>query len=84
VFGGIVWILFWVSVVYLLVQAIFRPGRHEDHTSDALEIARERLARGEITPQEYDEIVRHLRTRSAIRDRPATTVVPLRSALTSR
>jgi uncharacterized membrane protein len=62
VFGSVLWILFWVSVVYLVARAAFRPERRGEHTSDAIEIARRRFASGEITPQEYDEIVRHLRT----------------------
>ena len=40
----------------------FRPRRyrHYNYRNDPYEIARERLARGEITAQEYDEIVKKL------------------------
>jgi uncharacterized membrane protein len=62
VFVGIFWILFWASVVYLFVAAVVRPGRDGDGGGriDAIEIAKRRLARGEITPQEFQEIRRHL------------------------
>ena len=61
-FGGMMWI--WI----LLFGGFcwwgwgwFRPRRYRHYyRNDPYEIARERLARGEITAQEYDEIVKKL------------------------
>ena len=62
VFMGIFWILFWASLVYLIVAAIVRParGRPDGDDGDALEIAKRRLARGEISTAEFQEIRQHL------------------------
>jgi putative membrane protein len=62
VFMGVFWILFWASLIYLFVVAILRPsqGRRPGEDADALEIAKRRLARGEISPAEFQEIRRHL------------------------
>jgi uncharacterized membrane protein len=62
VFMGIFWILFWASLIYLFVIAIVRPaqGRRPDDGADALEIARRRLARGEISTEQFQELRRHL------------------------
>jgi len=62
VFGGILWILFWASLIYLFVTAIVRPGRHGEagEQASAMELAKRRYARGEISAQEYEEIRRHL------------------------
>lgn len=62
VFMGIFWILFWASLIYLFVVAIVRPaqGRQHGEDADALEIAKRRLARGEISTAEFQEIRRHL------------------------
>jgi uncharacterized membrane protein len=38
----------------------FRPRRPTYRVEDPLEIARRRLARGEITPEEYEDIKRKL------------------------
>jgi uncharacterized membrane protein len=62
VFMGIFWILFWGSLIYLFVVAIVRPAqsRQPGEEADALDIAKRRLARGEISPAEFQEIRRHL------------------------
>ncbi len=68
IFGGALWLLFWASVVYLFVATIIRPGHHHDHRAgepeDAMDIARRRLASGDITPEQFQEIRRHLDGRS--------------------
>lgn len=51
-FGGLLWIAFWVSIVWLLVSA-FRPERRRAAEDDALAIARARYARGEISREEF-------------------------------
>ena len=63
--GWMMWI--WVFLVGGLCWwgwGWFRPRRyrHYSYRNDPYEIARERLAIGEITAQEYDEIVKKLRT----------------------
>ncbi len=68
VFGGVWAILFWVALIALIVWVIRRiadrgggdargPERH-----DALEIAKMRYARGEITKEQFDQIKRDLTT----------------------
>jgi uncharacterized membrane protein len=65
VFMGVFWVLFWGSLIFLAIAAITRSGggsargRDADEIS-ATEIARRRLARGEITPEQFQEIRRHL------------------------
>jgi len=67
VFMGVFWVLFWGSLIFLAIAAITRSGggsvsargRDSDEVS-AMEIARRRLARGEITPEQFQEIRRHL------------------------
>jgi uncharacterized membrane protein len=65
VFMGVFWVLFWGSLIFLAIAAITRSsggsgrGRDADDIS-AIEIARRRLARGEITPEQFQEIRRHL------------------------
>jgi putative membrane protein len=61
IFMGVFWILFWASLIYLFVTAVARGrrgGRSDD--GDAIEIAKRRLARGEITTDQFQEIRRHL------------------------
>lgn len=56
-------IIFWVLVglgVYLIIRGLGSSRAEEDR---ALEIARERYARGEITSEEYEEIRRKLSKR---------------------
>ena len=55
---GVFWLLFMASVIYLFLSAFARGGGHDD--GDALEIAKRRLARGEITTGQFQEIRRHL------------------------
>lgn len=58
--GGIVMILFWVGLIVgavWLAQALFNSGRTSASTGrelSAKEILDQRLARGEITREQYD------------------------------
>jgi uncharacterized membrane protein len=63
-FGGVFWLLFWVSIVVLLVRGFsHREHHHHDESTEApMETARRRLARGEISAPEFEEIARHLRS----------------------
>jgi putative membrane protein len=64
----ILMIVFWVVVVGLIIFALTRMGRHGYHghhwnstaNLDALEIAKERYARGEINEKEFEEIKKNL------------------------
>jgi putative membrane protein len=66
VFGGIVTILFWAGVFALVIWAIAKLVGHDGSSSvavkkhDALDIARERYARGEITREQFEEIKKDL------------------------
>lgn len=61
IFGGAIWLLFWVSVIYLAFQAMTHRGhRHDEESGDPIDIARRRLARGDITPQQFEEMAHHL------------------------
>lgn len=64
VFGGILWVMFWVGVIALVVWAIRSLVGHGSKSSsqrrDALDIARERYARGEITKEQFDQIKKDL------------------------
>ncbi len=58
---GFVAILFFILIgigIYLFLSGYLRPRRVE--ADRALDIARERYARGEITKEEYDEVYRNL------------------------
>lgn len=60
-FSGILMVCFWVAVAFLIVWAI-RGGRHthgqcghcKDSENGALEILKERYAKGEINKDEFD------------------------------
>lgn len=59
-FGGIWMILFWGVIIGLIVWAITRvTGSQRGRSSSdetPLEIARKRLARGEITVEQFEEL----------------------------
>ncbi len=68
VVGGISTLLFWGVLIALIVWVVNRVTRHDHDASrgpgkqDALEIAKLRYARGEITKEQFDEIKRNLTT----------------------
>lgn len=59
-FGGIIFILFWGAVIWLIVWAIRRLGSGSGSAAGerrrAIDIARERYARGEITKEQFEQI----------------------------
>ena len=65
-FGGPWMIIFWVAIVGLIVWGGIALTRRGDSSPggtgkhDALEIARERYAKGEIPKEEFDEIRKNL------------------------
>ncbi len=69
VFGGLMMWLFWAAVIVLVILAIraFSGGRPLTGPSaqppqTALDILKERYARGEITKDEYESMRRNLAT----------------------
>lgn len=52
-FEGWLWLGTWILVLGVLVWFLVREPRHAEH-DDALEILRDRLARGEITTDEFE------------------------------
>ncbi len=59
-FGGFWMIVFWGVIIALIVWVIIRLSRRDDTTSSskvsALDTAKERYAKGEITKAEFDQI----------------------------
>jgi putative membrane protein len=55
-------LIFWGSIIWLVVWAVSRT-RHEPQAGgrhDALDIARARYAKGEITKEQFDQIKKDL------------------------
>ena len=62
-FGGIMMIIFWVAVILLVVWLVRRmsgQGMGMSRNSDALSIAKERYAKGEISHEEFEKIKKNL------------------------
>jgi putative membrane protein len=59
-FGGFCMIVFWGAIVALIIWAVIKLSRREDTSSvskvNALDAAKERYAKGEITKAEFDQI----------------------------
>lgn len=72
ILGGLLMLLFWIVVIALAfwaIRALTRTGRDRDegrpldlHENTALEILKQRYARGEISREEYQEMRRDLET----------------------
>jgi putative membrane protein len=58
--GGFWMIVFWGAIVALIIWAVIKLSRREDTSSvskvNALDAAKERYAKGEITKAEFDQI----------------------------
>ncbi len=60
-FGGLLWIAFWGTVIYLIVSFIRGPQAGGGKTQeDPISILNRRYAHGEIDKEEYDRIRRDL------------------------
>ena len=66
-FGGFLFLLFWVAVIALVVWAIAKVARGGERVSSPsgarpgpLDIARERYARGEISREEFEQLKQDL------------------------
>jgi putative membrane protein len=57
-FGGVSMILLWVGLIILLVWVIMKivKGNSTESQGNALDIAKERYAKGEILKEEFDQI----------------------------
>lgn len=65
VFGGILWLLFWAGIIALIAWGIAKlAGDRSPAASakkgDALNIAKERYARGEISKEQFEQIKKDL------------------------
>ncbi len=62
VFGWLWFVLFWGSIIGLFVWVVSRigRGREDDRRPTPLDIARERLAKGEISEEEFQRLRQHL------------------------
>ncbi len=61
-FGGIFMILFWVGLVILISWIVMKivKGSSSESKSDALDIVKERYAKGEISKEEFEQIKKDL------------------------
>ncbi len=65
ILAGVIMIIFWAAVIWLIVWAI-RRATHHDYTTTGvgaktpLDIAKERYAKGEITREQFEEIKKNL------------------------
>jgi putative membrane protein len=60
-FGGLLWIAFWGTVIYLIVSVIRGPHGSTGRTQeDPISILKRRYAHGEIDKEDYDRIRRDL------------------------
>ncbi len=62
VFGGIIMVLFWGAVIWLIITLINAgTKRSEAAVESALDILKKRYARGEITREQYIEMEQDLK-----------------------
>jgi len=63
--GMILMMIFWALVIGLIIWGAIRMGKHgcmmhHDHGNNALDIAKERYAKGEIDDKEFEKIKKAL------------------------
>ncbi|MEX2159484.1 MAG: SHOCT domain-containing protein [Dehalococcoidia bacterium] len=57
VFGGVWMVLFWGAIIWLIVWSVSRLGGDHGPAREApMDIARRRLASGEITREEFEQL----------------------------
>ena len=64
VFGGILWLILWGTIIYLIISLLTSGREHRHHEEDPLEIAKRRYAKGEIGREEFEQMRRDLTGRS--------------------
>ena len=56
-FGGLLSIVFWGTIIYLIVALSRRPSqRGHDASAEPIEILKQRYARGELSRNEYERM----------------------------
>jgi putative membrane protein len=61
IFGMVLMVVFWVAIIALVIWGIKRFTQEKTTTSKgALDIAKERYAKGEISKEEFEQIKRDL------------------------
>ena len=55
------WVVIAALVVFLMVKIVNAASGHRGAKSEAEEILKQRYARGELTTQQYDEMLEHIR-----------------------
>ena len=62
-FGGLFMIVFWGGVIALIVWGIIKLTKRSESTTtqNALDIAKERYAKGEITREQFEHIKKDIR-----------------------
>ena len=58
-FGPILMVLFWGLIIYLIFRFLGRNSHHYE-SSNAVEILKERYAKGEITKEQFETIKKDL------------------------
>jgi putative membrane protein len=58
-FGPVLMVLFWVLVIYLIISLLRRTPHHYEG-NNAVEILKERYARGEVTKEQFEVIKKDL------------------------
>ena len=62
IFGALFSVFFWIFLIWLIVRILRRPPHwHGFHMGDsAMEILRERYAKGEINKEQFEEMKKNL------------------------
>jgi putative membrane protein len=60
IFFGLLFWIFIIAVAYLLIKLLMEQNKSRGEENSALDIAKERYAKGEITKEEFEEIKRNL------------------------
>ncbi len=58
-FGLLCWIII-IVVAYLLIKWLLEQTKSRGNEKSALDVAKERYAKGEITTEEFEEMKKHL------------------------
>ena len=58
-FGGIFMIFFWVLVIVIIISLVKKGGSGEKETAE--EILKKRYARGEISREEFERMIKDIR-----------------------
>ena len=60
IFGSVWVVVFWGAVIWAIVHVLSRGNRQASEELSALDIARRRYAKGEITKEEFEQLRRSL------------------------